>query len=70
VARLGSLDHIEQEARTRLKMEQPKEVHYIAVPVPAPEQHRLPSRFLPPAPQHHDTGSSLWDDIWGRLPLP
>jgi cell division protein FtsL len=70
VAQQGSLDRIEREAKTRLKMEQPKESHYIAVPVPAPEQHRLPSRYLPPAPPHHDTSASLWHDLWGWLPLP
>lgn len=70
VAGLGSLNHIEQEAKTRLKMVQPKEVQYIAVPAPAPAQQRLPSRYLPPTPQPHAAGNSLWDDVSGWLPLP
>ena len=70
VAQLGSLAHIEQEAKTRLKMEAPKSIRYIRVDAAAPVPHHLPSRFLPqPTPESH-TGSSLWDDIIDRLPLP
>jgi hypothetical protein len=70
VAQLGSLARIDQEARTRLKMEPPKDVRYIRVDAPAPAPHRLPSRFLPqPKPESH-AGSSLWDDVVGFLPLP
>jgi cell division protein FtsL len=67
VARLGSLGRIEHEARTRLQMEPPKEIHYIAVDAPPPEEGKLPSRFLtsdaPPAPED----SSLVDDLFGWL---
>lgn len=70
VAQLGSLSRIEQEAKTRLKMEAPKNVRYIRVDAAPPAAHRLPSRFLPqPTPQSH-AGSSLWDDIIDRLPFP
>lgn len=70
VAELGSLTRIEQEARTRLKMAPPEEVHYIRVDAPAPAPHRLPSRYLPEQPGHTDAGSSLWEDAFGWLPIP
>lgn len=70
VAQLGSLDHIEQEARTRLKMVEPESVRYIRVDSPAPVPHRLPSRFLPEATPQSNAGSSLWDDILDKLPVP
>jgi cell division protein FtsL len=70
VARLGSLDRIEQEARTRLGMEEPKETHFIPVDVPGPQPLKAPSRYLPAEPQHPHTSSSLWEDIFGWLPLP
>ena len=70
VAQLGSLAHIEQEARTRLKMVEPETVHYIRVPAAAPVPHHLPSRFLPQPSAESRAGSSLWDDILDRLPVP
>jgi cell division protein FtsL len=70
VAQLGSLNRIEQEAKARFKMGPPNEVHYIRVDAPAPQEDRLPSRFLPPQPQHADNGSSLWEDLFGWVPLP
>ncbi|MEK7248520.1 MAG: hypothetical protein AAB092_08620 [Chloroflexota bacterium] len=70
VAQLGSLAHIEQEARTRLKMVEPESVQYIRVPAAAPAPHRLPSRFLPQPTPESRAGSSLWDDILDRLPVP
>lgn len=70
VATLGSLDRIEQEATSRLKMGPPREMHYISVDLPPPEQRRLPSRFMPPAHEQKEAGSSLWQDIFGWLPVP
>jgi hypothetical protein len=70
VAELGSLNRIEKEARERLRMGPPKEIHYISVDAPPPEAHRLPSRFLPEEVQKSDAGSSLWDDIVDWLPGP
>lgn len=70
VAYLGSLDRIENEAKGRLKMVAPQEVHYLTVDVPAPAERRLPSRFLPPQPQKKESGSSLWDRLFGWLPSP
>lgn len=69
-ARLGSLERIEQEARKRLGMEEPKEVLFIALDAPAPAPRRVPARYLPPDPGHREAGSSLWQDIFGWLPLP
>jgi hypothetical protein len=70
VAELGSLDRIEKEARERLRMGPPKEIHYISVDAPPPEPHRLPSRFLPKEEAPNDAGSSLWEDIVDWLPGP
>jgi len=70
VAQLGSLNRIEQEAKKRFQMGPPKEVHYISVDAPAPRERRLPSRFLPPTAPRAAAGSSLWDDLFGWLPLP
>jgi cell division protein FtsL len=70
VARLGSLDRVEAEARTRLHMELPKDIRYINVDAPAPEEQKLPSRFLPLQPAHVTTGSSFWSDLFGWLPFP
>jgi len=70
VATLGSLSRIQQEAKTRLEMEQPTSVNYIAVDVAPPADRRLPSRFLPPQPESApaDDESSLWDELFGWLP--
>ena len=67
VAGLGSLARIENEAKTRLQMELPKETHYIAVDAPPPEQDKLPSRYLPTAPREVPKDSSLVDDLFGWL---
>ncbi len=70
VAGLGSLDRIEREATGRLHMTAPAETHYLTVDVAAPERRKLPSRFLPPQPAQPQAGSSLWDKLFGWLPLP
>lgn len=70
VASLGSLDRIQAEAVQRLKMVPPQEIHYIAVPAPAPQQSKLPNRYLPPAQPSQHSGSSLWSDLFGWVPLP
>ncbi len=67
VATLGSLDRIEHEAKTRLQMETPKQVRYLAVDTPPPEQRKLPSRFLPEAHKPAQAGSSFWKSLFGRL---
>jgi cell division protein FtsL len=69
VATMGSLGRIESEATTRLGMEKPKSVEYLAIDMPPPEQRRLPSRFLEEEPQAPPAEeSSLWDDLFGWLP--
>lgn len=70
VATMGSLDRIEREAISRLRMTPPKETRYITVDVPAPEQRRLPSRFLPPEPAPEEPGPSIWERLFGWLPVP
>jgi hypothetical protein len=70
VARLGSLERIDKEARERLKMVPPKEVHYITVDVPGPAPNRVPSRFLEDPPEEAGGGDSLWEEIGSWLPIP
>ncbi len=70
VAGLSSLNHIEQEARTRLAMIQPAETTYITVPGPAPQAWRLPHRFLPEGIEQPQSSASLWDKTFGWIPLP
>lgn len=71
VAGLGSLDRIEKEARTRFKMTVPESTVYIPVGAPPPEARKIPSRYLPQRSSAEPTsGSSIWEDIFGWLPLP
>lgn len=70
VASLGSLNRVEGEAIERLGMRVPEEIHYITVDVPAPEEQRLPSRFLPERTEREESGSSVWDKLFGWFPLP
>lgn len=70
VAQLGSLERIEREARLRLKMGPPREIHYFSVDAQAPAPHRLPARFLPDERPQTEAGSSLWEDILDWLPVP
>jgi cell division protein FtsL len=69
VATLGSLDRIQAEATSRLQMEKPKDIHYIPIDMPPPEERKLPSRFLPAEPEETATDdSTLWEDLFGWLP--
>jgi cell division protein FtsL len=68
VASLGSLERIEAEARLRLKMVPPTNVHYLAVDAPPPAERRLPSRYLPRPPEPDDGGDSLWDKLTSWVP--
>ena len=70
VAGLGSLDRVEREATQRLHMKAPQSVQYITVDVPAPAEHKLPSRFMPPPPKPQQSGSSIWHKLFGWFPLP
>lgn len=69
VATMGSLGRIESEATTRLGMEKPKDLQYLPIDMPPPEERKLPSRFLPPEPLPETADdSTLWDDLFGWLP--
>lgn len=70
VARMGSLDRIEQEAIKRWKMAPPREVHYVTVDAPPPEAPKLPSRYLPPETGEKAGGTSFWGEILSWLPWP
>ncbi len=67
VASLGSLDRIDKEARTRLSMEPPQEMRYLSIDAAPPEKRKLPSRFLPPEHQQIESGSSLWEGLFGWI---
>ena len=70
VATMAGLDRIEKKAKTDLKMAEPKETRYITVAAAAPEPRRLPSRYLPPAPDQREAKPSIWDQLLDWLPLP
>ncbi len=70
VAGLASLDRIERDARTRLRMVPPTDVQYISVDAPPPAPNRLPERFFPDQQQHPDAGKSLWQEITSWIPTP
>ena len=71
VAGMGSLDHIEREAKRRFRMTTPEEVVYILVDSPPPEARRIPSRyFAQDETVETGTGSSVWEDLIGWLPFP
>lgn len=63
VAGLGSLSRIEAEAAARFKMGPPKERYYIGIDAPAPEAHKIPSRYLPEQPEKSSDSSSLIEDL-------
>ena len=69
IARLGSLDRIESEAKVRLKMVAPDSVTYLRVDAPAPAPNKLPSRYLSDEKEPVES-ESLWEDLFGWLPLP
>jgi cell division protein FtsL len=69
VATLGSLDRIQAEATNRLSMVKPKDIHYLPIDMPPPDERKLPSRFLPAEPEETVTDdSTLWEDLFGWLP--
>lgn len=71
IARRGSLDWIEAQARLRFKMGPPEETVYIQVDSPPPDARRIPSRYLPQERlEQPQGGSSVWEDLFGWLPLP
>jgi cell division protein FtsL len=70
VATMASLDRIEKKARAELKMAEPKETRYITVEATAPEQRKLPSRYLPPKADEKQAGPSIWEQLLDWLPLP
>ena len=70
IAGLGSLSRIEQEATQRLKMGPPRELYYIRIDAPAPEPHRLPSRYFAPETESEESGSSVWGQLVGWIPKP
>lgn len=72
IARLGSLDWIEKQARGRFRMTPPQETVYIQVDAPPPEARKIPSRYLPngPAQPPAEDTSSTWEDLTGWIPFP
>lgn len=71
IARMGSLDWIEAQARFRFKMGPPQDTMYISVDSAPPEARRIPSRFLPQEQTTEpESTTSVWEDLFGWLPLP
>ena len=70
IATLGSLDHIEKEARERLGMVPPTETIYLTVDEPSPPEQFVPLRFLPPKQKQAEKAQSWWESLLDQLPLP
>ncbi|MDP2950055.1 MAG: septum formation initiator family protein [Chloroflexota bacterium] len=70
IATLGSLDHIEKEARERLGMVPPTDTIYLIVDVPSPPEQFVPLRFLPPKQKKAEKAQSWWESLLDQLPLP
>lgn len=70
VATMAGLNRIETVAKNDLHMEEPKDTRYVVVPVPPPEERRLPSRYLPPSPEDRESEPALWERVRDWLPLP
>lgn len=71
IARMGSLERIEKEARTRFRMTTPEDTIYLPVDSAPPEARRIPDRYLTESSgTEPKDGSSVWEDIFGWVPLP
>jgi cell division protein FtsB len=71
VARMGSLEWIEKEARTRFRMTSPEDTIYLPVDSTPPEARKIPDRYLTESQGTEPTGgSSIWEDVFGWVPLP
>jgi cell division protein FtsL len=68
VAALSSLDRIERNARDRLGMVPARNITYVQVAVPAPDDPLLPRPVLSPAPVPA-ARPSLWHRLLRLLPL-
>lgn len=71
IAKLGSLERIDREARTRLGMVPAERSFAVTVREPAPQQRQVPARYLPEEVQHSTAAPSqgLLDALLGRLSL-
>lgn len=70
VATMAGLSRVENEARTRLDMVEPKQTRYITVPTEPPEPRKLPSRYLPAESGQQEAEPGLWEKFLDWLPLP
>ncbi len=71
IARLGSLQRIDQEARARLGMVPADRTFVVSVREPAPQQRQIPARYLPvePAGEAAAPERGLLDALLARLSL-
>ncbi len=71
IAHLGSLQRIDQEARTRLGMVPADRAFLVTVREPAPQQRQIPARYLPVEPKSEPTKPErgLLDALLARLSL-
>ncbi len=70
VATMAGLERIEKTAKTDLNMVEPKETLYITAAAEPPEPRRLPSRYLPSAPEEGHSDPAIWEQLLDWLPLP
>ncbi len=70
IARLGSLERVEREARGRLGMVPAERAISVQVNVPPPAPRQIPARYVPEPPPHvpaRPTG--FWERLLARLPF-
>ncbi len=69
IARLGSLERVEREAKDRLGMVPAERSVSVQVNVPPPAARQLPARYVPQPPPAHPRPTGFWERLLARLPL-
>lgn len=69
IARLGSLERIEREARDRLGMVPAERTVSVQVRVPPPAPRQIPARYVPEPPPASTPPAGWWHRLLAQLPL-
>jgi cell division protein FtsL len=72
VAALTALERVERVATNRLGLKPAVERIYLDVPVPPPDQHLVPRRYLAPEEEElpaAEAGNSWWQSLFKLLPF-
>jgi cell division protein FtsL len=69
IARLGSLERVEREARGRLGMVPAERAISVQVNVPPPAPRQIPARYVPQPPPAPARPTGLWERLLARLPF-